>query len=100
MIVTAGAADARNASYGALGWPSPRHVDDQMLRDGLLALRAAIGDPAQDVQLRHVAGRAAPRDLEDDGAIAIDGPLRPVSRVARDIDQVELLEPAIAHIVG
>ena len=38
---------------------SRRHLDDEVLRDRLLALCAEVGDPAENVQLGHVAGGAA-----------------------------------------
>src|SRR5919106_411965 len=75
-----------------------RHLDDEVLGDRLLALGADVGDAAEDVQLGHVAGCVAGRDLEADGAVAVHGALRPVSRVARDVDQVELLEVALLHV--
>ena len=51
-----------------------RHLDDEVLGHGLFALAAEVTDPAEDVQLRHVAGRAAARDLVADGTLAVDFP--------------------------
>ena len=70
-----------------------------MFGDRLLALRADIGDTAENVQLRHVASGASARNLEADGAIPINGPRRTVSGKAGDVDEVELIESVLLHIL-
>ena len=55
------------------------HFDDEAFHDRLVALRANVGDSTKDVQLGHIAGRRAGRDLVAHGAVAVHGSLCPVS---------------------
>src|SRR5206468_10868722 len=48
-----------------------RHLDDEVLRHRLLAPGAEVGDPAENVQLGHVAGGAAGRNLVADCPVAV-----------------------------
>src|SRR5882724_6576558 len=70
-----------------------------MLGDRLLAVRADIGDTAENVQFRHVAGGAPARNLVADGAIPVNGPRRTVPGKTGDVDEVKLIEAALLHIV-
>src|SRR5437773_12156626 len=70
-----------------------------MLGDRLFALRADIGDTAENVQFRHVASGAPTRKLVADGAIPVNGPRRAVSGQTGDVDEVELIKPALLHVV-
>ena len=70
-----------------------------MLGYRLLALRADIGDTAENIQFRHVASGAPARNLVADGAIPVNGPRRAVCGKTGDVDEVELIEPALLHIV-
>jgi hypothetical protein len=65
----------------------------------LLALRADVGDSAEDVELGHVAGCATPGDRVADRPIAVHSSLRPVLREAGDVDEIELLDAPVAHVV-
>jgi hypothetical protein len=76
-----------------------RNLDDEVLRHGLLALCAEVGDPAEDVQLRHVPGGTPGRNVVTDGAVAVRGPLAAVLGDAGDVDEVELVEAAVVHVV-
>ena len=62
-----------------------------MLGDRLLALRADIGDTAENVQFRHVASGAPARNLVADGAIPVNGPRRTVPGNTSGVDEVEPL---------
>src|SRR6185369_12119895 len=75
------------------------HLSDQMFGDRLLALRADIGDTAENVQFRHVASGAPARNLVADSAIPVNGPRRTVYGETGDVDEAELIEPALLHIV-
>src|SRR5439155_4294390 len=70
-----------------------------MRGDRLLALRTDIGHTAENVQFRHVASGAPALNLVADGAIPVNGPRRTVSGETGDVDEVELTEPALLHIV-
>src|SRR5262249_50043867 len=70
-----------------------------MFGDRLLALRADIGDTAENVQFRHVAGGAPARNLVADGTIPVNGPRRTVSGKTGDGDEVELIKSAFLHII-
>src|SRR6476646_9984864 len=76
------------------------YLDFEALGDRLAALRAVVGDAAQDVELGHVSRRTATRDVVADGPVAIDGPRGPVPAEAGDIDQVPFIKAAVAHVVG
>src|SRR5262249_46503918 len=76
------------------------HIDNEVLGDWLAALGAHVSDAAQHVQFRHVPSRTSIRNLITDRAIAVDMALGAVSREARDVDEVELLEATFAHVVG
>src|SRR6476659_11429227 len=75
------------------------HLRYQMLGDRLLALRADIGDTAENVQFRHVASGAPARNLVAGGAIPVNGPRRTIFGKTGDVDEVELIKPALLHIV-
>ncbi len=66
-----------------------------MLGHRLLALRADIGDTAENIQFRHVASGAPARNLVADGAIPVNSPRRTVSGKTGDVDEVELIESAL-----
>src|ERR1700746_3633932 len=70
-----------------------------MFGDWLFTLRADIGDPTENVQFRHIASGAAARNLVADGAIPVSGPRRAVFGKTGDVDEVELIESPLLHIV-
>jgi len=69
-----------------------------MLHDRLVALRANVGNSAEDVQLGHIASRGAGRDFVAHGAVAVHGSFRPVSGEASDVHEVKLRQVAVAHV--
>jgi hypothetical protein len=66
-----------------------------MLGDRLLALGAVVGEPAENVQFRHVTGCATPWDLEPHRAVAVRRACAAVLAEACDVDQVELFRALI-----
>src|SRR5882757_11026286 len=76
----------------------PGDGDLDVFHEGLVALGAVVADRAQDVHLRHVAGRAAAGDVVRDGEVAVEVAVGAVLGGAGDVDRVELGDAALAHV--
>jgi len=75
-------------------------IDDDVLHQRLAALGAVIADRAEDVQLRHVAHRAAAGEVVEQRPVTADAARRAVLRETRDVNEVVFLQVAVPHVVA